>query len=233
MSKYRHEYKYMVDACQEQILQVVLNGLLSKDRHVREDGSYSIHSLYFDDYDNTCFYENENGTDPRAKYRIRYYNEDISRLTLEKKIKNHGMTLKQSCRISTEECMMMLQGTIPDIDESMDKRKQQLLTEMRLKKMQPKVIVSYDRIPYVYNVGNVRITLDTNITASDEIDLFLEGLWRKRPIMPIGRNILEVKWDELLPSYIENCLQLETLQWSAFSKYYLSRRYNVSGGLKR
>lgn len=232
MNRYRHEYKYIIDACQEQQLKVTLNGLLEKDAHVGEDGCYSIHSLYFDDLYNTCFYENENGTDPRAKYRIRYYNDDIERLTLEKKIKNHGMTLKHSCRISMDECRMMMRGNIPDVNESMEERKKQLLTEMRMKKMQPKVVVSYERIPYVHPIGNVRVTIDRNISASDEVESFMDGNFRQRPIMPSGRQVLEVKWDELLPSYIKNCLQIETLQWSAFSKYYLSRKYSTSGGLK-
>lgn len=233
MSRYRHEYKYMIDMCQESLLRITLDGLLCKDKHVGKQDFYAIHSLYFDDMENTCYYENENGTDPRAKYRIRYYNSDVSRLTLEKKIKNHGMTLKQSCRLSEEECRSMMQGFIPEIDDNMDMIKQQLLTEMRIKEMQPKVIVSYERVPYVHQTGNVRITLDKNIMASDEIEAFLRGDFRKRPILSKGKSVLEVKWDELLPSYIKECLQMETLQWTAFSKYYLCRKYNASGGLKR
>lgn len=232
MSRYRHEYKYIMNRCQESILKLKLDGMLSKDRHVGTNEFYAINSLYFDDYYNTCYYENENGTDPRAKYRIRYYNDNTSKLSLEKKMKKRGMTLKQSTPITYEECQMFMDGKVPIVHEEMSEIKKQLFTEMLMKNMRPKVIVSYERIPYVYRTGNVRVTLDRNITASDQVKLFLKGGYHKRPILPAGQNVLEVKWDEVLPAYIKDGMKLDNLQWTAFSKYYLCRKYNTNGGLK-
>lgn len=232
MSRYRHEYKYIMNSCQESILKIKLDGMLSKDKHVGLSGFYTINSLYFDDYSNTCYYENENGTDPRAKYRIRYYNDDTSKLSLEKKSKQRGMTLKQSAPITYEECKALMEGKIPVVHGEMSDIKKQLFTEMLMKNMKPKVIVSYERIPYVYRVGNVRVTLDRNITASDNVKQFLEGGYYKRPILPSGQNVLEIKWDEVLPVYIKDGMKLDNLQWTAFSKYYLCRKYNTNGGLK-
>ncbi|MBQ6887404.1 MAG: polyphosphate polymerase domain-containing protein [Lachnospiraceae bacterium] len=232
MSRYRHEYKYILNSCQESILKLKLDGMLSKDRHVGACGFYTINSLYFDDYSNTCYYENENGTDPRAKYRIRYYDDNTTRLSLEKKMKKRGMTLKQSVLITREECMELMSGKIPNINDDMSELKKQLFTEMLMKNMKPKVIVSYERIPYVYSVGNVRVTLDRNITSSDNIKMFLAGGFFKRPILPKGQNVLEVKWDEVLPAYIKNGMKMDNLQWTAFSKYYLCRKYSTNGGLK-
>lgn len=96
---------------------------------------------------------------------------------------------------------------------------------MRL--LSPKVIVTYDRIPFVYSAGNVRVTFDKNIAASKEISSYLDGNYRQRPIMAYSQSVLEVKWDELLPLHIREALQLDTLQWSAFSKYYMCRNYNL------
>lgn len=228
MSRYRHEYKYRINRYQEEILKIKAEGLLNRDPHVEQDGSYFIRSLYFDDLANTCYYENENGTDPRAKFRIRYYNQDTERIKLEKKSKNRGMTLKESCSISKEQCQSFMDGVIP---ESTDDKQRKLFLEMKMKNLLPKVIVSYERIPFIYQIGNVRVTFDKSITASDEISHFLIGDYGRRPVLAVGESVMEVKWDEILPKFIKEYMQLDSLQWSTFSKYYLCRKYNRNGGI--
>jgi len=232
MSKYRHEYKYIINKKEENILLIRAQGLLSRDVHVNEDGSYIITSLYFDDYDNSCFAENESGTDPRSKFRIRYYNDNSEYLKLEKKTKKRGMTLKESCKITKEECIRIINGDIPRETEGRSQMAVKLFTEMRLRNMIPKVIVSYERIPYIYPAGNVRVTFDRSIYSSNDISGFLEGDFMKRPILPIGKSIMEIKWDELLPLHIKENLHIDSLQWSTFSKYALCRKYNLNGEIK-
>jgi len=232
MSRYRHEYKYVIDAKQEAILLLKVSALLKKDRYASDDGMYRITSLYFDNYQNACFYENESGTDPRSKFRIRYYNNDSGYLRLEKKSKSHGMTKKESCIITKEQCLMFMNGRIPPITKDMSKEQITLFSEMRTRHLIPKVIVSYERMPYVYKAGNVRITFDRNLTSSNDIEAFLDGTFNERPILEKGVSVLEVKWDELLPLHIKNTIQMENLQWTAFSKYYLCRKYSLNGGLK-
>ena len=232
MSKYRHEYKYIINRKEESLLLIRASGLLNRDVHVNEDGSYIITSLYFDDYDNSCFEENEGGTDPRSKFRIRYYNDNSNYLKLEKKSKKRSMTLKESCKITKEECVRIINGDIPMDTEGRSQMAVKLFTEMRLRHMIPKVIVSYERIPYIYRAGNVRVTFDRNIYSSHDISSFLDGNFMKRPILSIGQSIMEVKWDELLPIHIKENLHLNSLQWSTFSKYALCRKYNLNGGIK-
>lgn len=227
MRKYRHEYKYIISESQENILHTLAKGILLQDSHVQEDGMYTIRSLYFDDPYDSCFYENMNGTDPRSKFRIRYYNHDTTRIRLEKKSKMRGMTNKTSCALTREECLQLMQGRYILPTEEMPKEKAELLRELQTRLLLPKVIVTYDRIPFVYTAGNVRVTFDKNITASKEIESFLEGNYRQRPILAYAQSVLEVKWDELLPLHIQQILQLDTLQWSAFSKYYMCRNYNL------
>ena len=72
--QYRHELKYVCTAAQLALIQGRIHHLISLDSHVADTGMYQIRSLYFDDYYNRCYYENENGTDPREKFRIRIYN---------------------------------------------------------------------------------------------------------------------------------------------------------------
>lgn len=225
--RYRHEYKYMIDARQEGILAVRAGAVMQLDSHVLSSGAYQIRSVYLDDAYDTCLSENISGTDPRAKFRIRYYNNDTSRIVLEKKSKCRGMGFKESCRLSVEECQQFLRGEIPNLDDSMPDKKKALLTEARLRGMMPKVIVTYDRIPYIYSGGNVRITFDKNITSSTQLDRFLTGDYYQRPVLPCGQTVLEVKWDAVMPLHIKETMQLERLNWTAFSKYYMCRRFPV------
>lgn len=223
MNKYRHEYKYLIDSGQRRILLMKARAMMRPDLHAGEDGSYVIRSLYFDDRSDTCFYQNEAGTDPRAKYRIRFYGDDTSFIRLEKKIKRRGMTLKRSCALSPEEAEILASGGFPAITSGMPEEKSRLLLELQSHGMLPKVIVTYTRIPFIYTAGNVRVTFDGNITSSDETERFLTRDYRQFPVLPTGRSVLEVKWDELLPLHIKDMMQLDTLQWSTFSKYYTCR----------
>ena len=89
-TKFRHELKYVVSCAQLSLLKNRVHNLLSLDSHTSQSGVYNIRSLYFDDYYNSCYIENENGTDPREKFRIRIYNASEERITLECKRKERG-----------------------------------------------------------------------------------------------------------------------------------------------
>ena len=229
MTEYRHEYKYQCSGLQLKVLENRLCALLRPDPHAGASGTYLIRSVYFDTPDNTCYYENENGVDPRAKYRIRTYNCSDRRITLERKIKRRGMTHKDAASLTRAQCRQMLRGIIPEITPDMPPILAEMLTEMRKKAMRPAVIVQYERRPFICPVGNVRITLDFRISSSQSFDLFFQRNIPLRPVLSNGQGVLEVKWDQLLPSYIRQQLELDELQWTAFSKYYLCRKYNTHG----
>lgn len=235
---WRHEYKYICNAMQNEILKARAEGLLSRDSHARETGVYRVRSLYLDDPYNRCYRENEEGTDRRAKYRIRIYNEDAGYISLEKKLKYRGMTRKSACRISESLCRTFMEGGLPELDGAKDvggdlgteEKLLALLTEIRGLALRPAVIVEYERRPFVEENGNVRITFDRDISSSQDFTSFLEQRIAARPVMLPGAGIMEVKWDSHLPSYIRGHMQLDTIKWSTFSKYYLCRKYNCHGG---
>lgn len=229
MVKYRHEYKYIIDERRKEILKLRSEGLLERDPHVGEDGVYMIRSLYFDSLEDGCFYENENGEDSREKYRIRIYDCDSSRISLECKAKERTMTKKTACLISCRQCERFMQGEIPEPE---GQTQAAMFHQMRVRNLRPVVIVQYMRTPFISQAGNVRVTYDEAIASSDDIDGFFEPDIPFRSILPVGCSILEVKWDELLAAYIKEQMELDNLQWSSFSKYYLCRKYNSHGGVR-
>lgn len=224
-NKFRHELKYQITDAQLMMLKNRINHLIPADSHAGADGVYSIRSLYFDDYENRCFRENENGTDPREKFRIRIYNASSDRITLECKRKERGKNHKTSCPLTVEQTKLLMAGRIlPDIG-SQPPLLQKLTMLMLTRRMRPVVIVEYDRIPYVYKNGNVRITLDTNTRSSSDVERFLDEIIPMRPVLPVGQQLLEVKYDEYLPDFIYRSLQLHSLRQTAFSKYAICRKY--------
>ncbi len=232
MSEYRHEYKYL---CTMQKLLCIKNrieAIMQPDSNVGVNGEYTIRSLYFDDYENRCFYENVNGTDPREKFRIRIYNGDASFIRLELKKKEHGKTKKLSCQLTEELCRMAMQGQNLPIDAVDSAVYRKFCVQQNTRLLGPKVIVEYDRVPFVYYDGNVRVTFDLRMRSSNRFENFFEKEIPSRPIMPDNQHILEVKFDEYLPDFIYQSVQVEKLQQTTFSKYYMCRRYNM-GGINR
>lgn len=223
--KFRHEFKYVVSTAQLELLQTRVKNLLLLDAHTGEKGVYNIRSLYFDDYYDSCMKQNENGTDPREKFRIRIYNHSTDHIKLECKRKERSKTLKTSCPLTLEQTKLLMQGKpIGDI-ESQPPVLKKLTYKMLRNGFKPVVIVEYDRVPYVYKNGNVRVTFDTNISSSSDIEHFLCENIRKRPVMPKSRQLLEVKYDEYIPDFIYRNLQLQNLTQTAYSKYYICRKF--------
>ena len=227
--RYRHELKYVISAGEEALIRSRLERLIPLDSHVGAAGSYTIRSLYFDDHEDRCFYENENGTDPREKFRIRIYDHATDRIMLECKRKERGKTLKTSCPLTLEQTRMLMEGRpLPDISGQPEVLRK-LTLQMLTRRMRPVVIVEYERIPYTYQDGNVRITLDRNICSSSCVRSFLDQRIPKRPVMPLGQQLVEVKFDEYLPDFIRHSLDLHSLSQAAYSKYYLCRKYDQIG----
>lgn len=194
------------------------------DAYAGQNGKYVIHSLYFDDYKNTCARENVAGEGKRFKYRIRYYGDNSSRLWLEKKEKQNSYCLKRKCAVSLEEYGLLIEGRGAEVFwNTKEPLLKEFCVDMITKGFGPKVIVNYEREAFVEIISNVRITIDYNISASDETERFLKGDYFKIPVLEKRKHVLEVKFDDVLPSYMKAILQSNILEQQSFSKYYLGR----------
>lgn len=218
---FRVENKYLVSDLDLAVLSQRLQAVMPSDSH--QTGScYHIRSVYFDDLWDSCMDENDAGIDIRKKYRIRTYGSPASPIKLEIKEKRSGLTKKTACTISQEELDAILSGRDLPFDDRAPLN--QLLTQMRLRRMQPKAIISYERTAFVHPSGNVRITFDRNIMASTALETFQnERIDGCIPVLPAGMHVLEVKYDEFLPDFIARQIELGKLRQTAFSKYYLGR----------
>lgn len=218
--KFRHEYKHSITAADMTTLRMRLSAVMQHDIFT-VGGKYFIRSLYFDNIFDKALLEKLNGVNQREKFRIRYYNGDTSFIRLEKKSKFGGLSSKLSVPLTYEQADLLAQG-IP-VRDSKNELINELAFKMDTQLLKPKTIVDYTREAFVYPAGNVRVTLDYDIrTGMDSTEL----LDQNGVTVSSGDDIiLEVKWDEYLPSVIEQAVQLGSRQTSSFSKYAACRIY--------
>ena len=225
--KYRHELKYLCSNGELEILKIRLNTIMKLDSHTNKQGWYHIRSIYFDNYDNTNVSDNVDGVSPLEKLRIRIYNNSDEKITLECKRKECGKILKQGTILTKKQFDGIIKGERIEISDENSFLLNKFLVLRQIQRFEPKVIVGYDRRPYIYTAGNVRVTFDCNIFSSPDVqDLFSKNI-RKRMILPHGQNLIEIKYDEYIPDFIFNSIQMTNMQQITFSKYYLCRKYNL------
>lgn len=224
---YRHEYKFLVNSADLEIVRGRISCFLQRDVHQVAKNGYTITSLYFDSVDNRCWYENLQGCDNRRKYRIRTYGNNTQLIKLECKSKLRGLGNKIAVPLSQEECRAFMENADIPIQPEYTPEKQQMLCQMRLMGMLPKCIVQYDREAFIYPAGNVRVTFDKNIRGSRQIEAFLSGQFHTVPVLEPDVHVLEVKYDAFLPDFISEALGTDGLLQTSLSKYAQTR--NILG----
>lgn len=219
---YRHEYKHEINISDMMAVRHRLRAVAEPDEHA-EDGRYFIRSLYFDNFSDKALREKIDGVNHREKFRIRYYNHDISLLHLEKKSRQNGLSAKSVTFLTAEEAQLIAQNQTDFMRLSDRPLVQELYCKMRSQGLFARTIVDYTREAFVYGPGNVRVTLDYNIRTTLRCTDFLNPDCITVPIP--AECILEVKWDNFLPSVIRDAIQLTGRHSSSFSKYAACRIY--------
>lgn len=220
-TSYRNELKYPISRTHREVLSRRLSHILIRDPHVQGQG-YRIKSLYFDTFDDEALADNLLGTDYREKYRIRLYNDDDQFIRLEKKAKRMNKGFKLSAPLSREEVEMILAKDYGFLRTKDNPLLQRFYVDLTLKLLQPKIIIVYEREPFLYTPGNVRVTLDYGIRSSREVWRFFdEDLGYLSGESP--GSLLEVKYDAFLPDLIRDLVQGGESMQTAHSKYALGR----------
>lgn len=222
--KLRHEFKHEITEFDYITLKNSLSCALIPDEN-GVNGKYKIRSIYFDNIFDTALREKIDGVNEREKFRIRSYDNDTSFIRLEKKSKINGLCNKVSARITAKEVEKILVGDTAFLENHNQALMRELFYKMKHTGLKPKTIVDYTREAFTYPAGNIRITLDSNIRTGLSSTDFLNP---DCVTIPAGDKviILEVKWDEYMPDFIQSMLQLYGRRATAFSKYAVCRIYD-------
>ena len=221
--KYRHEWKHVLNTGDLLTLRQRLRAVMESDPHAI-DGKYYIRSLYFDNSDDKALREKIDGVNMREKFRIRLYNCDSSVIHLEKKSKRNGLGTKYSAVLTAEQAQKIVDGDIDWMLRSDHPLIQELYCKMRYQGRRPKTILDYTREPFIFRPGNVRVTLDYDIRTGLGCTDFLNP---DAVTIPAGDApiLVEVKWDEFLPSIIRDLVSIPDRRVGSFSKYAQCRIY--------
>lgn len=223
MDQFRHEWKHQIDPADRAALLARLRAVCRPDPHAPA-GRYAVRSLYFDTPTDKALREKLDGVDRREKFRIRYYNGDISLLRLEKKSRLDGLGRKAQAELSTTEAQAIVDGKLDWMAGCGRPLIRELYAKMRTQLLRPRTIVDYRREAFTYPAGNVRVTLDSEIRTGLSCTDFLNPACVTVPAGDAG-IVLEVKWDAFLPEPIRMAVQLPDRRAGAFSKYAACRIY--------
>lgn len=220
---FRHEWKHEINVSDMIALRQRLRTVAKPDIHA-VNGKYTVRSLYFDNLSDKALREKVDGVNLREKFRLRYYNGDASVIHLEKKSKCNGLGRKRTAELTCEQAQAILSGDSGWMMEQENGLIRELYCKMKLQGLRPKTIVDYTREPFVYEPGNVRVTIDYDIRTGLGGTDFLDSAC---VTVPAGNApiLLEVKWDAFLPEIIRDAVQLNGRHAEAFSKYAVCRIY--------
>ncbi len=206
------------------ILRQRLRAVMKPDSHA-VNGQYEVRSLYFDNLADKSLREKLNGVNIREKFRIRLYNNDQSMIFLQRKFKHGVLGYKNSAILTPEQAQAIADGNIGWMPDSVNAVILCFYDSIVSEGLKAKVIVDYTREPFIFAPGNVRVTLDYNIRTGMGCTDFLNPSCVTIPIKD-SPCVLEVKWDNYLPTVIRDAIQLDGRRSAAFSKYTASRMYD-------
>lgn len=223
----RHELKYLINEIDHFVWVNRLEKILERDSNDSGNG-YSVTTLYFDNCYNKALTDKINGEAIRHKYRIRYYDDDLSLIKLERKSKIHQTTTKVTVSLLMDEIKKIYNS---DVDFLLKKDHQlyhSFYHQLKHGLQEPKVIVKYHREVFVHPLGDLRITFDRSIkTANSQTNIFAKDLFYMDVLEP-GQTIMEIKFNGMLPAVIRSLIQTGHVMQAASSKYVFSRKYNES-----
>lgn len=222
----RTELKYYISNLEYHALKNRLKVILNQDSHNPKDGrGYLVRSLYFDSYNDEALFEKQSGTLQRAKYRMRIYNPNTDIVKFEIKHKQNNLVFKETATITKESAIKIIDGDYKELLSYNNHILNRAYIKFTHNLYRPKVVVDYHREAYIYDFFNLRVTFDLNLSSNNSnFDIFSNYI-HTTPVILEQKQILEIKYDKILPDYIREILQLTSFERMAISKYALSRRF--------
>ncbi|MEG2570514.1 MAG: polyphosphate polymerase domain-containing protein [Clostridia bacterium] len=218
--KYRHELKFLISEGEKELIRERLQVIMKLDPHAT-NGEYHIRSLYFDDYWNSAYEEKMGGFSLRRKYRIRVYDLSDKIINLECKLKSGSYISKQSARLSPQEFQAIQKGDYAFLLKREEHLCRDFYYQCTSKVLRPRVIVDYEREPFMMEAGTVRVTFDKQVRAISPVSAFFSANLPCHYVLEPGKVVMEVKYTEFLPSIVKRVLPPRAAEFTAVSKYAL------------
>jgi len=222
----RFEFKYVIKKNISRNIQKEVKSFMTQDSFSNYKNNYIVRSLYFDNNSFSCFNEKIDGIKNRHKYRIRTYADKKNSHTpffLEMKGRNNQRTFKNRTKINENDLPIFCEkNNFFDLKKKYLNNKliDQYIFDSYKKKLKPKVLIDYKRLPLLSKNGlYFRLTFDSEIKACASNDIFnTQHNWK---VCIPGYDILEVKFDCTIPPWFHRIIQSYELNRVSISKFVL------------
>lgn len=219
----REEKKFLLNIEEYRRKSHFLDAFMIQDAHNGAQG-YRVRSLYFDTIYDNDFFEKMEGLEARRKLRLRVYDPKNDFAVLEMKQKQGAAQLKRSLRLPKEEAQALIAGDYTPLLGYSEEFARECYALMHAKCYRPKTIVEYKRKAYIAKENKIRVTFDSEITATEScFDLFSEKLLLN-PVMDRFSAVMEVKFNGFLLDYIRQLINSVNKSELSVSKYMLARQ---------
>ncbi len=221
----RRELKYVIGTDEVYFYRERLEKIMDEDPHNHGGEGYTIRSLYFDTPGDMDYYEKLAGLDDRKKVRLRIYDGRDDVIKLELKAKEGDFQRKRSLTLTREEAHMMIDEDYLFLLERPEKLSKAMYTLLSTRGYRPKCIVEYDRVAYMNEFNDIRITFDMGLRALEDPSDFFSGNSNPYPVADPSESTMEVKYNGFLFSYIKQTLDIVNRPRISNSKYVRARAF--------
>ncbi len=219
----RREEKYRMSTIAAMQLYGYLRLFLPEDPHNDGSNGYLVRSLYFDDVDDSDYFDKIDGLERRKKLRLRIYSPDDRIAKLEIKEKVGANQRKRSIEISRQDARRMIEGEYSFLMQTDQSLAHELYATLTEGAYTPKCVVEYRRAAFIVPTNDTRVTLDMDLRWSESgFDIFSAAL-NSNPVGPFDDVTLEVKYNHFLLSYVKDMLDNCQKSPVAYSKYCIAR----------
>lgn len=214
----RFELKYPLSFDQYGLIHPLVARRLQSDPFVGSAGYYQVNSLYFDTPTLNAYHQSRAGLRNRLKYRLRTYSTATQTSPysfVEIKRKHDAAVLKDRELLSSTQVDQLLAHQLNSPHQVI---RQFTLAQTRYF-LQPKILLTYRREPFVAELPELRITFDSQIqvTRANRLDQFKGGYYQIFPQLVI----MEIKFTGSLPFWLAQLIGRYNLERQTFSKYAL------------
>jgi SPX domain protein involved in polyphosphate accumulation len=223
----RFEIKYLVDEMMAQQIIDYISTYMDPDPQGRH---YPVTSLYLDNDRMSMYWSSEMGEQNRYKLRLRSYTDDESlQVFAEVKRRLNRVVLKTRVAIHSEQIGALLDGSGVTEDIIMETGSIKAFNDLRYFRglhdsfrAMPSTTVRYDREAFVARDGDaMRITFDRNLRCLPSLE-YSDDIWDARSfwhILPQVPVVLEVKFTDHYPHWVQKMIQRFGLQRTSMAKY--------------
>ena len=210
----RYEMKYILS--KEQLLFVRKS--LHDHMEVDQYGKTSIASIYYDTPDYRVIRASIEKPTFKEKIRLRSYGvaKNNDHVYLEIKRKSEGVVYKRRIETSEETASLFLNNKIETIGSNQISRELAYFRNF-YGKLEPKIMIAYDRTSYAEIDGDIRLTIDEN-PRYRTFDLNLHTSMEGQHLLPAGSAILEIKVQQEMPLWLVEILSKGKIYKTSFSK---------------